>query len=160
MQRQLAFILARAQVPPEWLKPPVSVSGSPLTEGTDDAFEFELPEDLQLCLNNLNLAQHFRAFGKELGAEAPKSLEDIYKSHLEHTRMQWLYHPIQRSILIFPIPLGGPTTVDSARANLAGTFVNAFVNAGFGNDPLMVGAEEGNAWIYKNKEHGASMRIL
>lgn len=49
---------------------------------------------------------------------------------------------------------GGPTTVDSARANLAGTFVNAFVNAGFGNDPLMVGADEGNGWIYKNKEHG------
>lgn len=55
-----------------------------------------------------------------------------------------------------PHTLGGPTTVDSARANLAGTFVNAFVNAGFGNDPLMVGAEEGNAWIYKNKDHGTS----
>jgi 26S proteasome regulatory subunit N1 len=37
---------------------------------------------------------------------------------------------------------------------LAGTFVNAFVNAGFGNDKLMVEAEEGNSWIYKNKDHG------
>ncbi len=46
--------------------------------------------------------------------------------------------------------------MDSARANLAGTFVNAFVNAGFGNDPLMVKAEEGSGWIYKNKDHGAS----
>jgi 26S proteasome regulatory subunit N1 len=44
--------------------------------------------------------------------------------------------------------------VDSARGNLAGTFVNAFVNAGFGNDKLMVNAEEGNSWIYKNKDHG------
>jgi len=44
--------------------------------------------------------------------------------------------------------------VDSARGNLAGTFVNAFVNAGFGNDKLMVTAEEGNSWIYKNKDHG------
>jgi len=44
--------------------------------------------------------------------------------------------------------------VDSAKANLAGTFVNAFVNAGFGNDKLMVEAEEGNSWIYKNKDHG------
>jgi 26S proteasome regulatory subunit N1 len=44
--------------------------------------------------------------------------------------------------------------VDSARGNLAGTFVNAFVNAGFGNDKLMVEAEEGNSWVYKNKEHG------
>ena len=50
----------------------------------------------------------------------------------------------------------GTTTanVDSARGNLAGTFVNAFVNAGFGNDKLMVEAEEGNSWIYKNKDHG------
>lgn len=46
------------------------------------------------------------------------------------------------------------TTVDSARGNLAGTFVNAFVNAGFGNDKLMVEAEEGASWIYKNKDHG------
>jgi 26S proteasome regulatory subunit N1 len=45
--------------------------------------------------------------------------------------------------------------VDSARANLAGTFVNAFVNAGFGNDKLMVEAEEGTSFVYKNKDHGS-----
>ena len=45
-------------------------------------------------------------------------------------------------------------TVDSARQNLASTFVNAFVNIGFGTDKLMTGAEEGNSWIYKNKDHG------
>ena len=33
----------------------------------------------------------------------------------------------------------GPA-VDSARQNLASTFVNAFVNAGFGQDKLMTGA--------------------
>lgn len=44
--------------------------------------------------------------------------------------------------------------VDSAKANLAGTFVNAFVNAGFGNDKLMAKAEEGSSWVYKNKDHG------
>ena len=81
MQRQLAFILARAQVPPEWIKPSSSVDGSDADE--DDG---EFPEDLQAALSNANLSTHFRAFGKELGAEAPKSLEDIYKSHLEHTR--------------------------------------------------------------------------
>jgi len=42
--------------------------------------------------------------------------------------------------------------VDSARANLAATFVNAFVNAGFCKDLLMT--PDGNAWLYKNKEHG------
>lgn len=80
MQRQLAFILARAQIPTEWIKP---VSSGSSDEDEDDA---EFPEDLQACLNNANLSTHFRAFGKELGVEAPKSLEDIYKSHLEHTR--------------------------------------------------------------------------
>jgi hypothetical protein len=32
--------------------------------------------------------------------------------------------------------------VDSARANLAATFVNAFVNAGFGQDKLVTAASE------------------
>lgn len=51
-------------------------------------------------------------------------------------------------------------SVDSARANLASSFVNAFVNAGFGTDKLMtVAPEEGEGaqkthWIFKNKEHG------
>lgn len=49
---------------------------------------------------------------------------------------------------------GVTANIDSARANLAGTFVNAFVNAGFGNDKLLVEADEGNSWIYKNKDHG------
>ena len=37
-------------------------------------------------------------------------------------------------------PLG--QNVDSARANLASTFVNAFVNAGFGIDKLMTPSPE------------------
>lgn len=32
--------------------------------------------------------------------------------------------------------------------------MNAFVNAGFGNDKLMVDIEEGQSYIYKNKDHG------
>ena len=50
--------------------------------------------------------------------------------------------------------------VDSARANLAGTFVNAFVNAGFGNDKLMVDAPEGASYVYKNKDHGMLSNIF
>ena len=41
----------------------------------------------------------------------------------------------------------------SARTNLSTTFVNAFVNAGYGNDKLMTG-EEGSKWVFKNKEQG------
>ncbi|KAJ7813024.1 armadillo-type protein [Mycena leptocephala] len=85
MKRQLAFLLARAQTPIEWLRTPNSDS---------------------------------------------KSLEDVHKTHLQnkcHT---------------------GPNTfanVDSACGNLVGTFVNAL---------LIVEAEEGSSWVYKNKEHG------
>ena len=46
----------------------------------------------------------------------------------------------------------GPSNVDSARQNLAASFVNGFVNAAFGQDKLLM--EEGNKWLYKNKEHG------
>jgi 26S proteasome regulatory subunit N1 len=112
-------LLARAQIPLEWVQ-------------SEDAEE--LDSDILECLNNTKLSSHFRDFGKELSVLEPKSLEDIYKSHLENTRTT--------------------INVDSARANLAGTFVNAFVNAGFGNDKLMVEAEEGKSWIYKNKDHG------
>ena len=46
----------------------------------------------------------------------------------------------------------GPTNVDSARQNLAASFVNGFVNAAFGQDKLLM--DDGNKWLYKNKEHG------
>jgi 26S proteasome regulatory subunit N1 len=49
-------------------------------------------------------------------------------------------------------PTVGQGNIDSARQNLASSFVNGFVNAAFGKDKLLT--EEGNAWLYKNKEHG------
>lgn len=70
MKRQLALYLARAQVPKEWLE-------------IDE--EEELPEDLVECLSNTKLSTSFKEFGKELGVLDPKSLEDVYKSHLENT---------------------------------------------------------------------------
>jgi 26S proteasome regulatory subunit N1 len=130
MKRQLALILARAQTPLEWLQ---------VINKDDDTAE-ELPEDIVECLSNSRLSTQFKEFGKELGVLDPKSLEDVYKSHLENARTT--------------------SNVDSARGNLASTFVNAFVNAGFGNDKLMVQAEEGNSWIYKNKDHGSHRFIF
>jgi 26S proteasome regulatory subunit N1 len=47
------------------------------------------------------------------------------------------------------------TNVDSARNNLASTFVNAFVNAAYGKDKLMMTDDENSSsWIYKTKDHG------
>ncbi|PWN27804.1 putative RPN1-26S proteasome regulatory subunit [Jaminaea rosea] len=122
MKKQLALLLGRQQVPIEWLQ----------------ASEDEPLQDQELidCIFNTKLSENFIQFGKELSVYEPRSLEDIYKSHLESGRQ-----------------LLGPS-VDSARGNLASAFVNAFVNAGFGNDKLMVDAEEGKSWIWKTKDHG------
>ncbi|KDN46301.1 26S proteasome regulatory complex, non-ATPase subcomplex, Rpn1 subunit [Tilletiaria anomala UBC 951] len=121
MKKQLAFLLGRQNVPIEWLQ---------------EEDELIADQDLIDAIFNTRLSEHFISFAKELNVYEPKSLEDIYKTHLENSRT------------------GLSNTVDSARGNLASTFVNAFVNAGFGNDKLMVGAEEGDSWIYKNKDHG------
>lgn len=45
-----------------------------------------------------------------------------------------------------------PGSGTSAKQNLASTFVNGWLNCGFGTDKLL--AEEGNKWIYKNVERG------
>ncbi|XP_042965863.1 26S proteasome non-ATPase regulatory subunit 2 homolog A-like [Carya illinoinensis] len=72
----------------------------------------------------------------------PKSPKDIYKAHLLEGRAS------------------AGASVDSARQNLAATFVNAFVNAGFGQDKLMTVPSDSSSggssanWLFKNKEHG------
>ena len=101
-------------------------------EGEDAA-----DEDLQSCLNNTKLHEYFKSLGKEVNVLDPKIPEDIYKSHLESSRT------------------AGLTNTDSAKHNLASAFVNAFVNAGFGDDKLML-VEGGPAksWIFKVKEDG------
>ena len=88
-----------------------------------------------------------------MGVKEPKSPEDIYKSHLENTR---------------PGIAGG---VDSARMNLASSFVSGLVNAGMKEDKLgMTGKlvekdgeetfEAGGSWIWKNKDMGTFPRSL
>eukprot|EP00918_Siedleckia_nematoides_P046027 GHVU01100887.1.p1 GENE.GHVU01100887.1~~GHVU01100887.1.p1 ORF type:complete len:874 (-),score=98.80 GHVU01100887.1:308-2821(-) len=101
-------------------------------ELNDETEEFD---DLVEIMSNAHLNNNFLALARELDIMEPKVPEDIYKSHLEPTRT---------SI--------GPSNVDSARQNLAASFVNGFVNSGFGQDKLLM--EDGNKWLYKNKEHG------
>ncbi|KAJ3081068.1 proteasome regulatory particle base subunit [Quaeritorhiza haematococci] len=105
-------------------------------------------EEIVEILNNTKLSEHFIALARDLDVLEPKTPEDIYKSHLENIR-----------------PGFSSGKVDSARQNLASTFVNAFVNAGFGSDKLMTNVEDGTSWIYKNKDHGmmsatASLGVL
>lgn len=128
MQKQLAYILARQQVtlPSELL--------TNLDEEQNELFQI---------LNNTALSHHYQKFATTLSLFEPKSLEDIYKSHLDDNPSSTANR--------------GQGSVDSARQNLAGTFVNAFVNAACGNEKLLVGAEEGQSWIYKTKEAGLSL---
>ena len=128
MKKQLSYFLARAQIPLHW------VHTAEDTEKEGDGPAPELDEDTISCLGNAKLSQHFRNFGKAVAVSDSRSVEEIYKAHLETTRTTH--------------------NIDSPRHNLASTFVNAFVNAGFGNDKLMVAAPEGQSWIYKNKEQG------
>uniref|UniRef100_A0A8D0AYQ0 26S proteasome non-ATPase regulatory subunit 2 n=1 Tax=Sander lucioperca TaxID=283035 RepID=A0A8D0AYQ0_SANLU len=71
----------------------------------------------------------------QLDIMEPKVPDDIYKTHLENNRFG-----------------GSGSQVDSARMNLASSFVNGFVNAAFGQDKLLT--DDGNKWLYKNKDHG------
>ncbi|KAF7722257.1 proteasome regulatory particle base subunit [Apophysomyces ossiformis] len=96
-------------------------------------------EDVELseCLNNTHLSHHFIALAKELDVLEPKKPDDIYKTYLENHRTAF------------------NANIDSARNNLASSFVNAFVNAGFGKDKLILTDEEGStSWIYKTKDLG------
>ncbi|KAJ3200893.1 proteasome regulatory particle base subunit, partial [Dinochytrium kinnereticum] len=94
-------------------------------------------DEISEILNNSHLSENFIALARDLDVLEAKTPEDIYKTHLENTR-----------------PGASSANVDSARHNLASTFVNAFVNAGFGSDKLMTTGEEGTSWIYKNKDIG------
>ncbi|KAH6607614.1 hypothetical protein Trco_003927 [Trichoderma cornu-damae] len=119
LKRQLAFLISRQRI----ILPMVADG-----EGDD--------QELFECLHNLKLSEHFKALGKELNILDPKTTEDIYKSHLESSRV------------------AGMTNLDSARHNLAAAFVNAFANAGFGNDKMMLVDSQKEAWVWKTKGEG------
>lgn len=92
-------------------------------------------DEIKEIMNNSRLSQNFLNLARELDIMEAKVPEDIYKSHLETSRSY-------------------QSQVDSARQNLAASFVNGFVNAAFGKDKLMSDDKEANVWIHKNKEHG------
>ncbi|WJX40823.1 hypothetical protein P8452_28258 [Trifolium repens] len=99
-------------------------------------------EVLQDIINNSKLSEGYLTLARDIEVMEPKSPEDIYKAHLLDGRAS------------------AGASVDSARQNLAATFVNAFVNAGFGQDKLMTVASDSSSsgssgnWLFKNKERG------
>ncbi|KAG8238269.1 hypothetical protein J437_LFUL017408, partial [Ladona fulva] len=93
---------------------------------------------LAMQLNDMKLIENVFTSCKDLDLQLdimePKTPEDVYKSHLENSR-----------------PSYGGGQIDSARQNLAASFVNGFVNAAFERDKVLM--EDGNKWLYKNKDH-------
>jgi len=135
VRRQLAFMLAR--------------QGVVLDVGLCRKIDTEVCKDLALkknkmerrllttLMSNQKLNENFLALGRELDILEAKTPEDVYKTHLEASG---------RSTA---------NNLDSAKANLASTFVNAFVNSGFGKDKLIT--EQGSSktsWINRNKDKG------
>lgn len=97
-------------------------------------------ESLNDLIGNARLSEQFLAVARDMDVLAPKAPEDIFKSHLSEGGMS------RRA--------GHAAMADSAKANLASTFVNAFANAGFCADKLMVDETDSSQWVFKNKDHG------
>mmetsp|Transcript_22567 Transcript_22567/g.38211 ORF Transcript_22567/g.38211 Transcript_22567/m.38211 type:complete len:889 (+) Transcript_22567:56-2722(+) len=102
-------------------------------------FECDDDDDLNELIGNAKLSEYFVAVAKDLNVADPKSPEDIFKSHLTSSSSRGSRGATN-------------AVVDSARANLASSFVNGFVNAGFCTDKLMT--VENSQWVHKNKDHG------
>jgi len=95
-------------------------------------------EQLQELSGNGRVSEFFGVLCRELDMTAPKTPEDIYKSHLSETASTALRQD------------DGSAAVESARGNLASTYVNAFVNAASGQDKLMT--PEDSTWLSRNKD--------
>jgi 26S proteasome regulatory subunit N1 len=99
--------------------------------------EFKDDALAEICAGSL-LSEHFLNLARELDVVEPKLPEDIFKSHLERK--------------------GALQNFDSARQNLASTFVNAFVNAGFGADKLMLTEGARSAAVTRAATRGRRLR--
>lgn len=80
------------------------------------------------------LTEFYMKLAKELEVLDPKSPEQVYKQHLEEKNK-------------------AADSFDSAKENLANTYVNAFVNCGTKKDALMIKdpKEDKDPWIFKRE---------
>eukprot|EP01096_Ripella_sp_DP13-Kostka_P012815 TRINITY_DN5432_c0_g1_i1.p1 TRINITY_DN5432_c0_g1~~TRINITY_DN5432_c0_g1_i1.p1 ORF type:complete len:872 (+),score=501.26 TRINITY_DN5432_c0_g1_i1:135-2618(+) len=105
--------------------------------GRQNAFDLEnLPndgEELSNLIGNTKLSSYYASLAKSLEVEEPKTPEDIYKTHLIDNR-----HAASHL-----------QAAESAKQNLAASFVNAFVNAGFGSEKII-----NTNWFNKHKDTG------
>lgn len=92
--------------------------------------------DLNQIISQEKLSEHYKQLARDLDQMEPKHPDSIFKTHLEERKI-------------------GEAQLDSAKQNLAKTYVNAFVNAGLCNDTLISKREQGvDDWIFQNKDEG------
>ena len=98
-------------------------------ESTDDT--------LNQIISQEKLSEHYKQLARDLDQMEPKHPDAIFKTHLEERKV-------------------GEAQLDSAKQNLAKTYVNAFVNAGLCNDTLISKkeAKDGDDWVFSNKDDG------
>ncbi|XP_044424091.1 26S proteasome non-ATPase regulatory subunit 2 homolog A isoform X2 [Triticum aestivum] len=110
--------------------------------------DFSLKQQLAFMIaryevvNNTKLSEGYHMLARDIGVMKPKSPEDIYKVHL----------------------IGGQgaksSSLDSARQNLAATFVNAFVNAGYCQDKLMTAISDSSEnLLFEKNELGKASAV-
>ena len=88
-------------------------------------------DNLTMLMSNTMLHEFYGKLAADLDLTKPKSPSDIYKAHLDEVDLNAM--------------------LDSAQANLADTYVNAFVNLGSGKDTLMSKEEP---WIANVSKEG------
>lgn len=76
-------------------------------------------DELKKIISYEGLCEHFKALARELDVVNPKSPEQVFKSHLEEKKAD-------------------ETKLDSHKVNLSVTYANAFINAAFGTDTIMM----------------------
>nr|CAD2202686.1 unnamed protein product [Meloidogyne enterolobii] len=99
----------------------------------------EVEDQLLSQLNaNFYLNKHFLAFARELDLMTPKTPDEVYKTYLEPNR-----------------PFATQQVKNMTLQNLASSFVNGFVNAGFGTDAFFKDEKSTSDWLAKHKEWAA-----
>ena len=88
-------------------------------------------DELRDLMSNTMLSEYYLKLCEDLDVLKPKKADEIYKMQFEEGEVQ--------------------NKLDSAQANLADTYVNAFVNLGTGKDTLM---QEKDPWIANVKKEG------
>jgi len=98
-------------------------------------------EQINEIIANVKLSEMFLGVARDMDVLEPKHPDDIYK--------------ISQNAGGLAATLLSGSAAQPAKMNIASTFVNAFANAGFGNDKLLTGiTDASSSWIFKNLDHG------